>query len=193
MESYKAQIIDLETKNSNRAKEVDTLRYDLEQAHTKLRISAEERAKDSEALELYQDRVRELELMSTRRPRAKSTSSSVTANGDVSRKEMTEGELLGTEDDDADGQGLGGELDDAITGTTMTDLKLKIRQLQRDLESARTNHADSSRVLVLENLLDDANRMKAKYEADYLATHREKLVLLNQLEEIREGKTHGDG
>ena len=84
-------------------------------------------------------------------------------------------------------------MDDAITGTTMTDLKIQIRKLKRELESGRQNSADASRVLVLENLLEDANRMKSRYEADYLAAHREKLVLQSNLEEIRSGKSMGDG
>ena len=193
MESYKTQIADLESKGSARTKEMDALKFELDQARTRLRITVEERGKDSEALELYQERVRELELTSTRRPRAKSTSSA-NANGQArGHSDMTEGELLGEDDDVADGQGLGGELDDAITGTTMTDLKLQVRQLKRDLEAAKTNQVDASRVLVLENLLEDANRMKARYEADYLAAHREKLVLQSDLEEIRDGKTLGDG
>jgi protein HOOK3 len=193
MESYKAQISDLESKGSARTKEMDALKFELDQARTRLKIAVEERAKDSEALELYQERVRELELTSTRRPRAKSTSSA-NANGQAAgHTDMTEGELLSEDDDAADGQGLGGELDDAITGTTMTDLKLQVRKLKRDLEAAKTNQVDSSRVLVLENLLEDANRMKARYEADYLAAHREKLVLQNDLEEIRDGKALGDG
>ena len=83
--------------------------------------------------------------------------------------------------------------DSALAGTTMTDLKLQVRKLQRELEAVRKNEADASRVLVLEDLLEDANRMKARYEADYLAAHREKLVLQNDLEEIRSGKALGDG
>ena len=75
----------------------------------------------------------------------------------------------------------------------MTDLKLQVRKLQRELEAVRKNEADASRVLVLENLLDDANRMKARYESDYLAAHREQLVLQQKLEEIRSGKSMGDG
>ena len=111
--------------------------------------------------------------------------------------EFTEAELLGNggaaTDVDDDVAGLGDELDTAIAGTTMTDLKLQVRKLQRELEAVRKNEADASRVLVLENLLDDANRMKARYEADYLTAHREKLVLQNNLEEIRSGKSLGDG
>ena len=75
----------------------------------------------------------------------------------------------------------------------MTDLKLQVRKLQRELEAVQRKEADASRVLVLENLLEDANRMKARYEADYLTAHREKLVLQSNLEEIRSGKSMGDG
>ncbi|KIM87652.1 hypothetical protein PILCRDRAFT_815228 [Piloderma croceum F 1598] len=186
MESYKNQIVELESKGSARTKELDTLKFDLEQTRTKLKIATEERAKDSETLELYQERVRELELTSTR-PVGKTARAKGGAAGD-----LTEGELLGADDDD-ETEGLGGELDDAITGTTMTDLKLQIRKLKRELEAVRKNEADASRLLVLENLLEDANRMKGRYEADYLAAHREKLVLQSNLEEIRSGKSMGDG
>ncbi|KAA1478772.1 HOOK-domain-containing protein [Dentipellis sp. KUC8613] len=197
MESYKIQIADLEGKSATRSKEMDTLRFELEQVRTKLRITEEERAKDSETLDLYQERVRELELMSNRpTPSAKAARASEPTGN---MEDMTEEELLGkkeAEELDEEGdldQGLGGELDDALTGTTMTDLKLQVRKLKRELEAVRTNQADLSRVLVLENLLDDANRMKARYEADYLSAHREKLVLQNDLEEIRSGKSLGDG
>ena len=181
MESYKNQIVELENKGSARSKELDTLKFELEQTRTKLKITSEERAKDSETLEAYQERMHELELTS-----AKPVGSKVVrANGDAS-DEFTEVELL-------DDGGLGGELNDAIAGTTMTDLKLQVRKLKRELEAVRKNEIDASRVLVLENLLDDANRMKARYESDYLIAHREKLVLQNDLEEIRSGKSMGDG
>lgn len=187
MESYKTQIAELETKSSVRNKELDTLRFELEQTRTKLKIANEERAKDSETLELYQERVRELELSSHRPVRATKPEG---ANGDApqSPDAYTEGESLADMSQD-----LGEEMEDAISGTTMTDLKLQVKRLTRELEAARTNQADASRTLVLENLLEDANRMKARYEADYLAAHREKLKLQADLEEIRSGKALGDG
>ncbi|KAG6820792.1 hypothetical protein H0H93_011557 [Arthromyces matolae] len=193
MESYKNQIAELESKNSTRAQEIDAVRFELEQSTTKLRIVMAERAKDSETLALYQERVRELELVS-HRPTANSH-----AIRPQSTNEVTEAQLVPDDNsvngdaEDHQGFGLGGELDDAITGTTMTDLKLQIRSLQRELESVRKNEVDASRLLVLENLLDDANRMKARYEADFLAAHREKLVLQRDLEDIRSGKSLGDG
>ncbi|KAG5645038.1 hypothetical protein DXG03_007217 [Asterophora parasitica] len=200
MESYKNQIADLESKNSTRAQENDALKFELEQSRTKLKITLEERAKDSETLELYQERVRELEL-SSHRPVGTTRAEGERADQHDPSTDFTESELLGVtseathndDDDDHAGLGLDGELDDAIAGTTMTDLKLQIRKLKRELEAVRKNEVDASRVLVLENLLEDANRMKARYEGDYLAAHREKLVLQRDLEEIRSGKSFGDG
>ncbi|TCD63888.1 hypothetical protein EIP91_004797 [Steccherinum ochraceum] len=198
MDSYKTQIAELETKASARTKELDTIRFELEQTKNKLKINLEERSKDSETLELYQERVRELELMSQRPTAASRNRPTASESTEGNMTEFTEAELTGetapsVTDEDDDVQGLGDELDSAITGTTMTDLKLQVRKLQRELEAVKKKEADASRVLVLENLLEDANRMKARYEQDYLAAHREKLVLQNDLEEIRSGKSMGDG
>lgn len=184
LESYKYQVGDLETKNTARAKEIDTLKFELEQSRTLLKIAQEERQKDNEALELYQERVKELELTSIRPIGRPSPQAGASDSGTMPSPSV---------DDFATTHGLGGELDDALSGRTMTDLKLEIRKLKRDLEAAQTNQADSSRILVLENLLDDAKRMKERYEADYFAAHREKLVMQKDLEEIRSGKTFGDG
>jgi len=196
MESYKNQITELGTKNSSRAKEIDTLKYELDQTKARLRAADEERVRDSEALELYQERVRELEHAAPRSAIPKTPNAATSPDGFNSTAGVSgslEGELRASEEDAAGVQGLGGELDDALSGTTMTDLKLQIRKLKRDLEAASKNQAETSRILVLENLLDDANRMKARYEADYLQGHREKLVLQTELEEIRSGKALGDG
>ena len=196
MESYKNQITELETKNSSRAKEIDALRYELDQSKARLKAAAEEHVRDSETLELYQERVRELEHPAPKSAIPKTPNTATSPNGFNSTTGVSgslEGELRASEEDAADVQGLGGELDDALSGTTMTDLKLQVRKLKRELEAASKNQAEASRILVLENLLDDANRMKARYEADYLQAHREKLVLQTELEEIRSGRALGDG
>ena len=192
MESYKTQIAELESKSSARAKEGEGFKFELEQTRIKLKIANEERAKDSETLELYQERVRELELQSHQRPSVTSRKTPVemVVNEDGL---VTEGESMAALEDDDDEGGLGEELDTVLSGTTMTDLKLQVRRLKRELEAVQKNEVDSSRILVLENLLEDANRMKARYEADYIAEHREKLVLQSAMEEIRSGKSMGDG
>ncbi|KAI9567253.1 HOOK-domain-containing protein [Boletus coccyginus] len=166
MESYKNQIAELGAKVASRSQEMETVKSELEQTRTKLCIATEERGKDSEMLELYQERMRELELTSHRAPSTTKSSDREDSRGSMTT--MTEEELMGEES-----FGLNNELDDALSGTTMTDLKLQIKKLQRELSAVKKNEADGSRVLVLENLLEDANRMKSRYEADYLAAHRE--------------------
>lgn len=192
MESYKTQISELESKVSARTKESETFKFELEQTRVKLKITNEERAKDSETLELYQERVRELELQSHQRPSVapRKTPAETAVHGDGF---AAEGESMAILEDGDDEGGLREELDTVLSGTTMTDLKLQVRRLKRELEAVQKNEVDSSRILVLENLLEDANRMKARYEADYVAEHREKLVLQSAMEEIRSGKSMGDG
>jgi protein HOOK3 len=190
VDSYKSQVGELETRLSDRNKELEEFKFELDQTRTQLKVLNAEREKDSEALELYQVRVRELELINIKLPK----SSILNAEGPIglttgNMTEMTEAELLGDDQD----HNLSGELEDALTGTTTTDLKLQIRKLRRDLEASQSNKADASQIIVLENLLDDANRMKKRYEQDYLACHRENLLLQNNLEEIRSGKSMGDG
>ncbi|GEM12012.1 hypothetical protein Rt10032_c18g6029 [Rhodotorula toruloides] len=182
MESYKSKIDALETKSSGLQRETDKLRLELERTREKLSVAEEERIKEGEALVLYEEIVREFEMGDgagkKRRP------------GAAERRES------GIDGDDplALEGGVAAELDDALAGTTTTDLKLRIRRLERELKNAKGDKADSSRLIVLENLLDDANRMKGKYEKDYLREHREKLVLNAQLEEIMSGKSRfGDG
>jgi protein HOOK3 len=192
MESYKTQIIDLETKNSAKNQEIESLSFEIEQSRTKLKIALAERAKDAETLELYQERVRELELTKGAGLGGQFPSHEKQDSDALSSDEDNQEEILATNIDDHT-QGLGGELDDAIAGTTMTDLKIQVRRLKRELEAVKKNEADASRLLVLENLLEDSNRMKARYESDYLASHREKLVLQRDLDEIRSGKSLGDG
>lgn len=99
--------------------------------------------------------------------------------------------IISTADDDL--RGLSGELDDALSGTTTTDLKIRIRKLEKELSDLKGNKGkeEESKIMVLENLLEDSRRLKSRYEADYLQEHRERLILQGQMEEIRAGR--GDG
>ncbi|SCZ96335.1 BZ3500_MvSof-1268-A1-R1_Chr8-2g10125 [Microbotryum saponariae] len=174
MDSYKNKIDTLEGKSSTLTKENDKLRLEIQRATEKLKIAQEKQNMDREALGLYEERVHELEA------------------GPTPRKAPREDVVA--EDDDEDSFEVRGELDDAFRGTTMTDLKLQVRKLKRQLNEAMTNSAEHSRVVVLENLLEDANRTKAKYEMDYLRGHRERLGVEAKLEEIISRKSRlGDG
>lgn len=203
MDSYKTQIADLESKSCNLQRDLATSRYEQEQILSRLKASEAQRATEKEEMELYQQRIKELELGGdaaaggASRKKLVSRNSNASANGveglvaaDASRASAEEDDNL--EDDDI--LDRSGELEDALSGTTMTDLKIKVRKLARELEAAKANKADQSRLIVLENLLEDAQGMKARYEADYLREHRDKMVLQNQLEAIRSGKSDlGDG
>lgn len=201
MDSYKSQIADLESKTSNLQRDLDTSKYEQEQILSRLKASEAQRATEKEEMELYQERIKELELggEAAGAPRKKlvSRNSNASVNGvdglvaaDASRTSANDTDDL----EDEDILEHSSELDDALSGTTMTDLKIQVRKLARELEAARANKADQSRLIVLENLLEDAQRMKARYETDYLREHREKMVLQNQLEAIRSGKSDlGDG
>jgi len=133
MESYKTQIADLEGKVVSRTRELDMVRFELEQTKSRLRTVESERAKDSETLELYQERVRELEsnshrqLASGKPGRASVDEEADAVEGSPSERTHRTGDGGEYVDDDEADQGLSGELDDALTGTTMTDLKLQVR------------------------------------------------------------------
>ncbi|KAF7359439.1 hypothetical protein MSAN_01286500 [Mycena sanguinolenta] len=182
MESYKSQITDLETKHSSRAQELDALRFELGETKNKLKIAVAERTRDAETLELYQERVRELELMSNR---PVGSGSKPARRGSVNGQpdEFAEPEMLGDElaeaeaDPDHAEQGLGGELDDALTGTTMTDLKLQIRKLKRELEAVKKKRGGRE---PRAGARESARGCKPDERA-------------RDLEEIRSGKSMGDG
>lgn len=87
----------------------------------------------------------------------------------------------------------GGSLEDALVGTTMTDLKLQIRKLTRQL-AARASDPATGTSADLEKKVKEAEGMKVRYEGEYLEEHREVLLLKKRLEEIMSGKSRlGDG
>ncbi|MBW0499557.1 hypothetical protein O181_039272 [Austropuccinia psidii MF-1] len=199
MEQYKSQIVTLESELSSRKRETDRLQFELDTTRARLQKAEEDRDREGEELALYEERVKELEeenpIHHSRRRRK-----------NVQSEE--DGDDLGILDASFDRhveeetgiiEGIGGELHDAIEGRTMTSLKLEIRKLQREIKILRSSQGEdevnsNQKYLVLENLLEDANRMKKKYEDDYLKQYRETIILSNQLEEIRSGKSiSGDG
>lgn len=183
LESYKTQVSELDSKVVNLQKLLDKANFDAEQTTKKLATSEAARNSDREELELYQERVRELEL------------GAVKASGDHDRPPSPSSTTGKTPQDEGGGdQILDEELEDALSGSSVTNLKLQLKRLRRERDAAVANKADVSRIMVLENLLEDAQRMKDRYESDYLREHQENLVISHQMEEIRSGKSSvGDG
>lgn len=62
MDSYKGQITELETKASTLQRDLNAARYEADQVSTKLRATEEARTKEKEEMDLYQERIQELEL-----------------------------------------------------------------------------------------------------------------------------------
>lgn len=185
MESYKNQISELESKASDLQRDLNAAQFEKDEVTTKLRATEEARIKEKEELDLYQERLQELEFR----------------NGIAKRQKGTRGEVNGVEglaanndlssDDD---ETVDENIDDALNGITMTGLKIQVRKLARELKAAKANKADASRLLVAENLLEDSNKMKARYEKDYLGEYQKNLILERKLEEILAGKADiGDG
>jgi protein HOOK3 len=186
MESYKEQISELEAKASTLQRDLNAARYEKDEIVVKLRATEEARASEKEEMDLYQERIQELELSSGIGKRRKG------ADGDVNGVEglAANNEMASSEDDDITDENI----DDALNGVTMTGLKIKVRKLARDLRAAKANKADAGRLVVLENLLEDANKMKARYEKDYLREYQKSLVLERTMDDILDGKAGlGDG
>ncbi|GAA5991463.1 hypothetical protein JCM10908_005715 [Rhodotorula pacifica] len=180
LDSYKSKVDTLESKSTSLQREMEVLKLDLERTRERLVKAEEERQRGAESVAVYEERVRELEeLQGDEAGGAKSTRMRRSSTG----TSLDEG-------------GVDGGLDDALSGVTTTDLKLRIRRLERQLKQyqAGSAGADGNQVMVLQSLLDDANRLKDKVQAEYLAEHREKLALGARLEEIMSGKSAlGDG
>ena len=69
--------------------------------------------------------------------------------------------------DDIDAPVMGGELANALTGTTMTQLRLKNNELERELRSWRSKGKstdDDQEIIVLQRQLADAVRSKERSE-----------------------------
>lgn len=174
LDSYKSKIDALESKSTSLQREMEGLKLDLDRTREKLTKAEQERQQHAENVALYEERVRELEECQDGGG-AKS----------ARRRRSSAGTTTSSEE--------GGELDDALAGVTTTDLKMRVRRLERELNRIReggvTDGAGSQDVLVLQNLLDDANRLKDKAQEEYLSEHRENLLLNARLDEIFSGKS----
>lgn len=179
-EQYKQNIADLETRISAIAQEKEGIQLALDNGRKEITDLTAEKDRQAGDVALLEERLKQLEGQ----PK-KTKHSDVDVVGDVNNNSTDE------EDSVNELSGMANELDDAISGVTTTELKLRIRKLERELESQRHNKADSSRILVLESLLDDAQKMKGRYEQEFLREHKEKLILQRQMDEIRNGKSAG--
>ncbi|KAL0249822.1 hypothetical protein I308_103124 [Cryptococcus tetragattii IND107] len=173
LDNYKSQIDSLEKQTANQATEITELNHQLEATQHQLESLQSTYEQNQEELQLSQEKLREIELTGvtpSNREGLKRSMFGLEAPGDIS---------LGDEL---------GELSDDGSRETKTDLRLKVKFLQRELSDLQSSAPESRRLITLETLLADANKSKDRYHADYLKAHKESLRLSAALEAIREGR-----
>jgi protein HOOK3 len=74
----------------------------------------------------------------------------------------------------------------------MYSLKIKIRNLERQLGEMQLSSESQQSATTLNKMLEESNRARDRYQADYIAIRSEVLKLQAQPEYIRSGKG-GDG
>ncbi|KAF9919768.1 hypothetical protein FBU30_010552 [Linnemannia zychae] len=165
MESYKGQIQKLEDDNSTLAKEKNKIEYEARLQNQQFQQIEADRLRDSEQIQLLEDKIRELEFTGVQ---------GIPLSSD----------LQDMETDDMESSLMGQRT------AQITELKLTISRLEREIQSLKEDNQDEggSRVTVLQHLLDDANKSKAKFEKDYLDEHQAKIILQSELDRIRSGK-----
>ncbi|OLL23897.1 Protein Hook 2 [Neolecta irregularis DAH-3] len=72
-----------------------------------------------------------------------------------------------------------------MNGETRTEMKLKINQLQRELDAIRRSDDSSSEFLILKALYSDALAVKEKFEKEIIGLHQEKLSLQREFEAMQ--------
>uniref|UniRef100_A0A1D1XD97 Protein Hook n=1 Tax=Anthurium amnicola TaxID=1678845 RepID=A0A1D1XD97_9ARAE len=175
MEDYKKQIDEFQTEKAELINQKNKYEYEHKHMRSKLESYEMAQSRDMETIRLLEERIREIEL--------------------------GEGEPLKLDDDDDEkveadeiDQSIdeNTELFDALKGTTKTSLRLKINELERELNSLREgkniDENAEAELLVLQHKLEDANRIKAKFETDYVKVQKEKLILESELERLQAEK-----
>lgn len=96
------------------------------------------------------------------------------------------------DDDDDDDNHLGGSLEESLKESNVTELKLSKRRLERKVRELQQvggggGGEKSQKVMVLQHLLDDSNRLKAQFEKNYLEVSQERDILQSDMARVREG------
>ncbi|CAO3700605.1 unnamed protein product [Rhizopus stolonifer] len=175
MESYKDQVAELQTQNKELIREKNKTEYELTMANKKLDLMDEERLRDSDRIQLLEDNLQEAQFgmgsIITDKPTVKGVST------------------VDTEDMDYDDFNLNESLEDTLKETNITELKLANRRLERQVKQFQEDQAAgrNQKAVVLQHLLDDANRLKTQFERSYIDVSQERDILQSDMARIREG------
>ncbi|TIA74442.1 hypothetical protein E3P91_00917 [Wallemia ichthyophaga] len=171
-DNYKTQFVDLENRHAQRMKEHQHLSHELTQLRLSHSALEEEKLRASEHVYLLEEKLKEMEADKTH----------------ADTHEILSKQTQHSHEKNSD------DLELALSDTSTTDLKLQVRRLVKELESVRSDKGtDPDRALVLENVLADTQKMKERYEADWMSELTEKLDLQRKMDEIRRGMDEGSG
>ncbi|KAI7904541.1 uncharacterized protein BX663DRAFT_530098 [Cokeromyces recurvatus] len=174
MDSYKEQVASLETENSELVREKNKIKYDLDQANKKIQMMEADKERDYERIQALEDHLQEAQL----------------GLANAVDRPLSQRETTGNTDDmEIDEYDLNDSLEDSLKETNVTELKLTKRRLERQVKQLKEEKAagGGQKVLVLQHLLDDANRLKNKFEKSYLEVSQERDILQSDMARIREG------
>ncbi|KAI8979453.1 hypothetical protein BDF20DRAFT_819150, partial [Mycotypha africana] len=172
MDSYKNQVAELETKNNELIREKNRLDYQLAQYTKKVESLEADKARDTDRIQALEEDLQEAQLRM------------VGVDTSVSQRETNE------DADDMDIDNLNDSLEDNLKESNVAELKMTKRRLERQvktLQEAANAGGNSQKVLVLQHLLDDANRLKTKFEKEYIEVSKERDILQSDMARIREG------
>ncbi|KAI9033933.1 HOOK protein-domain-containing protein [Phycomyces nitens] len=178
MDSYKDQVAALETKNNELLREKNKMEYEINQQSKKFETFELERQRDSDRIQLLEDHLEEAQLGANALDRALFPRGGEVANA--------------TDDMDLDEDTLGDSLEESLKESNVTELphsKLSKRRLERQIKTLQEENASgrSQKAVVLQHLLDDANRLKSQFEKSYLEVSQERDILQSDMARIREG------
>lgn len=174
MDSYKDQVAMLETKNNELIREKNKIEYELAHYNKKMEVLEADKVRDSDRIQALEDHLQEAQLgMSTVDP--------------PTLQRATTGDTVDMEIDDYN---LNDSLEDSLKESNVIELKLSKRRLERQVKTLQDEKAaggGGQKVVVLQHLLDDANRLKTKFEKSYLDVSQERDILQSDMARIREG------
>ncbi|CAG8690009.1 13257_t:CDS:10 [Cetraspora pellucida] len=177
VENYKKQIDALQVEKAELITQNNKLEYENKHMRTKIEVHEMSQSRDMESIRLLEDRVRELEMGDGERLQLE----------DDNDNDKTDGEVNNIN------QSIGDEMSDALKGNTITGLRLKVNELERELARVREGKpADGNtdaELVILNHMLEDAQRAKAKLEKDYEKVQKEKLELESELQTQQNGST----
>ncbi|RUS15059.1 hypothetical protein BC937DRAFT_92954 [Endogone sp. FLAS-F59071] len=194
MDSYKDQVAALETKNQELIREKNRLDYDVKHLAAKVDGLETERMGYTEHIQSLEERQKRHkveeqghELDSTLNSPINILFPSPLPGVGLDPFFQPRTSITRDDDDDDDNFGLGNNLEDALNDTNTRTLKLRIGDLERQIKTLQEERSDSTgghRAIVLEHQLEDANRLKAKFEKNYVDAATERDILEADMKRI---------